>query len=84
MTTQESDAWKNRPYAEIGDKIGEAVWPFLVDIWDGEKNNVHIRISDLFFTTIEWTLSKYMVDDNEFDTVGYVLNEWNKARNRRR
>ena len=84
IDTQDSDVWKNRPYAEIGDKIGESVWPFLVDIWDGEKNNVHIRIGNLWPTNIEWILPKHLIDDEKFDTVGYVLNEWNKVRNRRR
>ena len=85
MSDQTNDAWANRPYAAIGDKIQELIEAkWIVDIWDHDERTVRVRISDLKFSKCEIDISKNLIDDPCFDVAEYVLSECNRAIERAR
>lgn len=58
--------------AKIGDQ-------WIVDIWQKNERTIKVRVRSYYFFRMEIELSKDLFDDEKFDTVGYVVDEFERT-----
>jgi hypothetical protein len=52
---------------------------WIVDIWQEGEHKMKVRVSDIVFHRIEIEMSKDLFDDEKFDVVGHVVDEFDRA-----
>jgi len=67
-------------HLSISESIRNRVGPqWIVDIWQEGEHKIKVQVSDLLFYEIEIEMSKDLFDDEKFDVVGYVVDEFDRA-----
>ena len=64
----------------VSESIRNRIGPqWIVDIWQEGEHKMKVRVSDIVFHKIEIEMSKDLFDDEKFDIVGYVVDEFDRT-----